>query len=53
MCGSLETTSEVADDLEKMNDSFNKINSWKHVGSLCIDGASPMLSEVNVGNPGE
>jgi len=23
-------TSEVTDDQEKMNNSFNKINSWKH-----------------------
>ena len=34
MCESLETTSEVTDDQEKIIDSFNKINWWKHVGSL-------------------
>jgi len=40
MCQSLETSSEVTDDEEKLNTSFNKINSWNHVGSLCRDKAS-------------
>jgi len=53
MCESLETTSEVTDDQEKSNNSFNKINSWKHVGLLCIDGAFSMLSEVRFYNSGE
>jgi len=53
VCESLELTSEVTDDQEKIIDSFNKINSWKHVDSLCIDGASSMLSEVNFYNSGE
>jgi len=32
MCENLKTTSEVTDDPEKMNTSFNEINSWNYVG---------------------
>jgi len=47
MCESVETTSVVTNDQEKLIISFNKkINSWNSVGSLCIDGASSMLSEL-------
>jgi len=36
-----------------MNNSFNKINSWKHVGWLYTDGSSSMLSEVRFYSSGE
>jgi len=39
MCESLETTGKVADGQEKMNNSFNKMNLWNHIVSLCTDDA--------------
>jgi len=42
MCGSLETSSEVTDDQEKLNNFFLQNNSWNHVSSLYTDsGAQP------------
>ena len=46
MCKSVETIRDVTDDQQKWIISFNKINSWNHVGWLCIDGAFSILSEV-------
>jgi len=56
MYTSLETTSEVTGDQEKMNNFFNQNNSWYHVGSLCTDFYafySSMLSEIGFYNYGE
>jgi len=44
MCVSLETTSEVTDDQEEMNNFCQNIYSCNHIGSLC--SLQTALSEV-------